>query len=169
MEATPRRLGEGVVPFVRLDGSYHRIGDRIDASDYRTEVGYGPFGFEYRQLRYTESDPEATLELAQYHALYRMSAGDYVEIDLGYGQLDITGAAHNTGGSWTVPILIHPSPHFGFEYRPSWAKINGSPITNQEVAVSIGGRFWALRGGYHWLESDSERLSGPFVGLSLRL
>ncbi|MGD8594955.1 MAG: hypothetical protein PVF82_19160 [Gammaproteobacteria bacterium] len=165
---TPKAPGEGVVPYIRLDASYNHVDDRIHASDYRAEVGYGPFGFEYRQVLYGETNPEATLELEQYHALYRMSFGDRVEIDLGYGRLDLIGMARHSGSSWTLPILIHPSPHFGIEYRPSWAKINGNSISNQELAISVGAQFWAFRGGYHWLESHEERLSGPFIGLSLR-
>ncbi len=166
---TPRAVGEGVIPYARVDGSYNRVGDDIHAADTRVEIGYGPFGFEVRQMHYTESDPDTVLDVKQYHALYRMSAGKYVEIDLGYGRLDLVGVSHNSGGSWTLPILIHPSTRFGIEYRPSWASINGNSVSDQELAISLGDRFWAVRGGYHWLESPADRLSGPFIGLSLRL
>lgn len=165
----PRLLGEGLIPYARLDGSYNRISSHIEATDWRGEIGYGPFGFEFRDMRYTESNPDDELKLTEYHALYRMSPSDYAEIDLGYGQLDIMGNAHNTGGSWTLPILIHPTPHFEIEYRPSWANVNGNDIRNHELAIGGGGRFWAVRAGYHWLETQNTRLSGPFIGLSLRL
>ena len=166
--ATPRNPGEGVIPFARVDVSYHYVNSRVHALSGRGEVGYGPFGFEARTARYSESEPDATLDIVQYHFLYRMSLEDHVELDIGYGEYELSGVADNIGPSGTLHLLIYPSEQIGIELRPSWASINGNSISDHEMAMSYGGRYWAARAGYHWLTSPSTSLSGPFVGLSLR-
>lgn len=166
--ATPRTLGEGVIPYARLDMSYNRVSSDVYAMSARAEIGYGPFGFEVRRASYSETDPGASLDVQQYHVLYRMSLEDHVELDLGLGEYELNGVAQNSGKSSTVHLLIHPSEQFGIEVRPSWATINGNGIRDHELAISYGERFWAARAGYHWLESPAASLNGPFVGFSVR-
>ena len=97
-----------------------------------------------------------------------MSVGSVFEVDLGYGRMELIGMQHNSGGSFTLPVLFHPTTAFGIEYRPSWAAINGNSLENHEIALEFGDRFWALRAGYRWLRSPGDQLSGPFAGISVR-
>ena len=164
----PRALGEGMIPFARIDVSYNRITSQIHATSERAEIGYGPFGFEARRAHYSESEPDASLDVMQYHFLYRMSLGDNVELDLGMGRYELSGVSSSSGGSSTVHILVYPTERFGMEYRPSWANINGNGIRDHELAISYGDKFWSARAGYHWLESPGSSLNGPFAGFSFR-
>lgn len=166
--ATPRSPGDGVIPFARVDVSYNHVNSRVYAVSGRGEIGYGPFGFEARKARYSETDPNASMDIVQYHFLYRMSLEDHVEMDIGFGEYELSGTSDNIGPSSTLHLLIYPSEQIGIEFRPSWARINGNSIRDHEVAVSYGKRYWAARAGYHWLASPSTSLSGPFVGFSLR-
>jgi hypothetical protein len=163
-----RKPGEGVIAYARLDVSLLRVSSRISGDDTRAELGFGPIGIAGRTTRYREEDPKAELDVNQYHLLYRMSAGDRLEITVGYGRLRLEGLSSTAGDSRTASILFYPTRHVGFEYRPSLATVNGNRITDHELAVSFGDLFWAARIGYRRLESPSERLDGPFIGLSIR-
>lgn len=165
----PRQPGDALIPYVRVDTSEHRISSNLHAVDARTEVGYGPIGFSTRKLRYSEASSGANLELWQNHVLYRMSAAEVFEIDLGYGHVHVRGLADSSGTSWTLPVFFHPRPQWGVEYRPVWMSIRGTQTIDDELAVSIGDHFWAVRAGYHRLRSPAERLQGAFIGFSLRL
>lgn len=168
-DVTPRELGDRVIPFVRFDAYYNRVDSDIYAHSERVEVGYGPFAFQARALQYRESDPSASLDIKQHHWLYRMSLGDSVELDLGLGGYEISGVSTNSGGSSTVHLLIYPNEYLGIELRPSWATVNGNEISDHELGITYGERYWSVFAGYHWLETSGSSLNGPFVGFSLRL
>lgn len=51
------------------------------------EAGFGPVGMHARHTIHDEENPDDELELINWHLLYRMSLGPYVEIDLGVGAL----------------------------------------------------------------------------------
>jgi hypothetical protein len=167
--ATPRVLGERVIPFVRVDVSYSRIASDIYAFSEHAEIGYGPFGFQARAAQYRETDPDASLNIKQHHWLYRMSLGDKVELDLGLGGYELSGVSTNSGGSSMIRLLIYPTERFGIELHPSWATINGNSISDHEMALTYGDRYWSALVGYHWLEGPGSSLNGSFVGFSLRL
>lgn len=174
---TPREPGDALLVKARADLAAQHVDQRTTSLDLRVEAGYGPWAVQGRRTRFREDLPGATnataeLEVRQAHFLYRMAAGDYAELGLGYGRMQIVGLASHSGESVTVPLLIHPSPYWGFEYRPSWAIINGNTLRDQEFALLLGLPFASLRAGYRRLESsvgkDGQRLAGPFVGVSLR-
>lgn len=168
-DATPRELGDGVIPFVRFGAYYSRVDSNIHAYSEREELGYGPFAFQVRALHYRESDPPASLDIKQQHWLYRMSLGDSVELDLGLGGYEISGESTNSGGVPPSISLIYPNEHLGIELRPSWATVNGNEISDHELDITYSERYWSAHAGYHWLETSDSSLNGPFVGVSLRL
>jgi len=164
----PREPGESVIVYARLDVSLLQVSSRIFGNDVRAELGYGPVGFAARTTRFREDNPSAELDASQYHLLYRMSAGDRGEIALGYGRFRLEGLSSTAGSSGTVSVLFYPTRHVGFEYRPSFSTLNGNRITDHEFSVNFGDLFWAARIGYRRLEGPSERLDGPFFGVSVR-
>lgn len=168
-DATPREMGERVIPFVRFGAYYSRVDSDIHAHSERVELGYGPFAFQARGVHYTESDPPASLDIKQHHWLYRMSLGDSVELDLGLGGYEISGASTNSGGSSTIHLLIYPNEHLGIELRPSWATLNGNEISDHELDITYSEKYWSVLAGYHWLETSDSSLNAPFVGFSLRI
>ena len=167
-ERIVRKHGEALVPFLRLDTMYQEVETDVTARDYLIIVGYGAVGFQVRSTVYEEKEPPDKLRLAEYHALYRMSLGNHVEIDLGAGAMVLKGIQENSGFSVTVPVLIHPSDHYGFEFRPVWSSINENDIQDFDVAVLFGWRYVSVKAGYRWVRSPHQSLDGPEMGVSLR-
>jgi len=164
----PRKSGEALVPLVRFDLSFQNVESDITAWDARFEAGYGPFAFQFRRTVYDEQDPAASLTIRQYHALYRMSFGSRLEIDIGAGTSVLDGLQENSGFSMTAPVLFHPSHSFGLEFRPVWSTINENDIQDFDLAVLAGWRYASLRAGYRWVRSPNQSLDGPHIGISLR-
>lgn len=165
----PTRLsGEALIPFFRFDLSYQDVKPDVSAWDYRIEAGYGSVGFQARRSVYTERNPRDTLETRQYHALYRMSLDKTLEIDGGLGVLEVRGQEDNTGLSITVPVLYHPSEHYGLELRPAWSSINANTISDIDLALVLGLRYASLRVGYRLVRSRDVSLDGPYTGVALR-
>ena len=164
---TARELGEPLIPMARVDASYQYIDSDLYATDARAEVGFGLFGFQYRRSDFEESDPNDSLVIKQWHGLYRMSFGDYVEVDLGYGRLRLEGNAVSEGSSYTMPVHIHLNEYLGFEWRPAWSSINGSNIREDDVAILLLYRYTSLRLGYRSLKAQDVKLDGPYMGLAV--
>ncbi|MBA4366380.1 MAG: hypothetical protein C0403_01935 [Desulfobacterium sp.] len=164
-----RKLGQALIPIFRVDLCYQNVESDVEALDLRTEVGYGPVSIQARTTHYIEDQPDDNIDIHQAHLLYRMSIGDVFEIDLGMGGMILEGDDNNSGISFTTPFLYHPKDYFGIEFRPSWSSIKGNIIKDYDLDLLLGWRFISFRAGYRWLKSENESLSGPFVGLSLRI
>ncbi len=163
----PRRSGDILIPFARVDLGYQDVDTHIEAYDIRGEAGYGPFAIQARKTLFKEEEPQDELELIQVHALYRMSLGNRLEVDLGMGSMRLKGDADNSGFSFTTPIQFYPIKHLGFEFRPAWSTINNVNIGDYDVALVGSWRFVSVRGGYRRLKAGSQVLDGPQAGLSL--
>jgi hypothetical protein len=172
----PRQDGEALISRLRVDAGRQRIDSATDAWDLRIEAGDGALGVQGRLTRYREeladSPPAASrLDFRQAHVLYRMS-GEFLEVDLGIGMLQMSGRDTHSALSFTVPVLIHPVPWLGIEYRPAWARIAIHAVRDQELALMLGGRFASLRLGYRRVDTDGGTtgavLQGPFMGVSIR-
>lgn len=163
----PRRPGDILIPYARLDLGYQDVDATVDARDIRGEIGYGPFAVQARRTLYEEQAPQDKLELIQIHGLYRMSLGNHVEVDLGMGSMRLKGNADNSGFSVTTPILIYPVKHFGIEVRPAWSSINNVNVGDFDVALVGSRRFVSVRGGYRRLKAGSQVLDGPQAGVSV--
>lgn len=164
----PRKTGEASLPFFRLDFGYQDVDTGGHAFDYRLEFGYGPFAIQARDTRFDVPGSADEHDLVQIHALYRMSYAALVEIDLGLGVLIVDQPEHEESVSFTIPILMHPSDHVGFEFRPAWSKVSGERITDYDLNLLLGARYVSLRVGYRWVESVSDTYNGPQIGVALR-
>jgi len=164
---TPREFGDPAIPFARIDVNYQSVSSDIDALDSRLELGFGPFGVQYRRTKYDEDDPDDSLTIEQWHGLYRMSFGDDLEIDLGYGRFTLEGNATSRGSSFTLPVLYRPTKNIGIEWRPTWSSINGSDINDHDLGIHFRYQIAALRVGYRWLEAGEADLNGPYIGLAM--
>ncbi len=167
-ERIARKPGEALVPFLRLDTMYQEVETDVTAWDYLMIVGYGALGFQVRYTVYSEKEPADKLRFAEYHALYRMSLGNHVEVDLGAGAIVLKGAQENSGFSVTAPVFYHPSDHYGFEFRPVWSSVNENSVQDFDVAALFGSRYASIRVGYRWVMSPHKSLDGPEIGVSLR-
>ena len=164
-EIAPRRRGEPLIPLARVDLSYQAVEADVQAIHLQTELGYGPLGVHVDATRYREREPDDTLTLIRSLALYRMSLGGRVELDLGLGALTLPGDTTTTRALGSLPLRIHPSQHWGLELRPSWAE----RVNDYDLALMLNRDFASLKLGYRWTHSPSESLDGPYVGLSFRL
>lgn len=143
----PRRTGEASLPFFRLDFGYQDMDTSGHAFDYRLEFGYGPFAIQARDTRFDVPGSADEHDFVQLHALYRMSYAALVEIDLGLGALTVDQPEHRQAFSMTIPILIHPSDHYGLEFRPAWSNVSSERITDYDLNLLLGARYVSLRIG----------------------
>jgi hypothetical protein len=164
----PRQAGEALIPFVRLDVGYQWLKNDITAVDVRGEVGHSLVGLQVRHTRYEEKVSKDNLNITEAHGLYRMSLGNYVELDFGIGTMILAGAEIHNGFSMTTPILVHPTDWLGLEVRPVWATIADNELLDVEAAVLLGWRYASLKAGYRWFRSENQKLDGPEVGVALR-
>ena len=160
----PRSLGDPLLPFARLDFVYQNVESDIDALDLRAEAGYGPIGAHFNITRYREQSPSDYVNLIRVLGLYRMSFGSHVETDIGCGSVTLRGEESMTQFLFSIPILIHPSDHWGMEFRPAWS----TDLSDYDLAGLLTYRHASLKVGYRWVASRHESLNGPYGGVSVR-
>lgn len=166
MGLTPRRAGEPLLPFLRIDAAFRPVDSDIHAWDFRSEAGYGPIAIQYNEIRYHEHSASDNMRITQCYGLYRLTAGSSCEIDLGVGQMTLHGNTRTTQGSVTIPILYHPrNERLGIEFRPAWA----DTISDYDLALLYSWQYSSLKAGYRWVNSPNYSLSGPYLGVSVRL
>lgn len=168
IEVAPRRPGEALIPFARLDAAHQFVAGDVSALDIRAEAGYAMAAVQVRRTDYREKEPKDDLATTGVHVLYRMSFGDHFEMDIGLGALVLQRGGSRSGFSFTLPFLVHPSDHYGIEFRPAWSDVGGSTIEDYDVAFLGGWRHLSARAGYRWVRGGFGRLDGPEFGVSVR-
>jgi len=162
-----RSTGEPLIPLLRLDMSYQNVESDVAALDARVELGYGPLGIQYRYTTYREDEPDDTLDVTQFHFLYRMSFMATMGIDVGVGVFTVEGNEENSGFSLTLPIHAHSSKGWGMEFRPALADINDTTIEDYALGFFLSRRYVMFQAGYRWLSANTTSLNGPYAGFSL--
>jgi len=161
----PRHSGDQLLAFARVDTAYRSVARDIDCLDLRSELGYGPLGFQYNVSHFRESHPTDSLTVSEIYGLYRMSPSSKVEIDLGLGTMHVMGNGSTGMVSWTLPILIQSTDHFGVEFRPAWAE----RLNDYDLAMLYHTRHLSLKAGYRWMITPHDSLNGPYAGVSMGL
>lgn len=167
-DITPRMTGDPLIPYARFDTHYLNANNGIRAVDLKLELGYGPAAVEIRRTRFSESYPADELKLAYIHALYRMSLGDKVGFNMGFGRATLEGDNINSGSSFTFPLLIHWSKNLGIETRYTASVINGNSLIDKDIALVLTHSATALTLGYRSVSTPGSTIRGPFAGLSVR-
>lgn len=164
-----RERGSPRIPFIRLDAAYQDVDTNIESLHFRLEGGYGPVALEVKHSAFDEygEDP-ASLEISQWHALYRMSLGPRIECDIGLGSMTLHGDFKTSGASITLPIAYHAPEYFSLELRPAWGDFDEADVFDVELAGMLNIKHLSLRGGYRWMKAGGVELSGPFAGFSLQ-
>jgi len=157
-----RQPGEATIPFARMDLSYHPISSDVSAISYRLEGGYAAWALVLENTAFTETNPKDSLDLNRIYGLYRMSLGDMVELDFGLGSMEVKGDSSNSYLYLSTPILIHPDPLWGFEFRPAWA----GGVSDYDTAFMLKHEFVGVKLGYRSISTRSESLSGFYLGVS---
>ncbi len=161
-----RETGEPTLPIIQIDSKYLYVNPDISAWDGSLEVGYGAFGFNYRNTYFTERNPSDNLTIAQYHLLLRLSETRSFEWGIGMGSIIMRGNEQNYGFSLTTPIKIYPNESFGIKLKPTYNWINGNYISDFDLAIVLLKRYGSLELGYRFLECNGQNLGGAYVGLA---
>lgn len=175
----PHRLGEPVLVFARFDGVYQTVETNVDARDYYAQIGYEAFGLDVRHTRYAETNPSDHLDVYRIHGLFRLGGASesgmlgqagqsFWEVDVGLGYVELDGNNRQGAFSITLPILVYPSKHWGFEFRPAWATINESTLQDYDLSTHFLLSYVGVKVGYRWLKSPNLDLSGPYIGAVTR-
>lgn len=167
---TPWSYNPVLTPAFRLDGSYQNVESDVEALDFRTELGFGWAGFQGRFTHYEEDYPDDDLWMVYLHGLFRVPMGDSVQMSIGPGAIILDGDDENSGFSLTSSFLVYPQESVGIEFRPTWSWIeDGEDIDDYDLSVVWGGRHFAARAGYRWVDSDDTvSLDGPYIGATFR-
>lgn len=167
-EVIPREWGEITVPVARFEGGLQSCHGDVTARDVQGEIGFGPFALQGRKTFFEEKTPAATLDLFQWHFLYRMTGTRHFEMDYGFGGGSLKGTNRTSGFSFTLPIRIQTTRWLGFEFRPSWTSFGENSVGDYDLRVSFSKSIFALDIGYRWIRAGSEHLQGPRFGVGTR-
>jgi len=162
---TPRRSGESLLPFARLDFAYQAPDSTIDVFDYRAEVGYAQYGLSFQRSYFYENNAGQDTDkmwLTQVDFLYRMSFGSNVEIDFSIGSYETRGNTTIDSVSVGFPTKVQFNEHLSFEFRPTWA----DGISDYEMSIYAGWDYAKFKVGYRWLSVGNAELNSPFAGVS---
>ena len=162
-----RQPGAALIPILRMDLDYQYVDSDIEALGLHAEAGYGALAVQGRQTRFEEDNGDG-LNVTTLAGLLRASMGDSVELDLALGAVQFDGEEEHWGFSVGTPILVHYNEHIGFEYRPTWSRINGNSIREGDLALLLGLDHLSLKIGYRTLRSPNLELDGPYAGVSVR-
>jgi hypothetical protein len=162
-----RENGSPDLPFLRTDFNYHRVHSGIDGFDGRVEVGYGPFGLQYRNTHFSENSPQDDMTISYIHGLYRVSGSSAFEFDTGLGAMTLEGEDRNSGPSITFPINIYPHPNLNIRLVPTWSDIHGNGVGDYDGSVAYVHKYFSLRFGFQRIQTHDEVLQGPYAGFSI--
>ena len=162
-----RKHGEPLIPQYRFDSHYQQANSDITSKDFRFEYGQGPFGVQLRNTLMHESDENDDLRLSQIHALYRMSFGNHVGINMGIGVSQLVGNNRSTTLSFAFPIYFHPNKHFGFEIKTGMHFFDNAGILDLDYAALFRHKYFSLSMGYRELIKSGVDIAGPYAGIAL--
>ena len=161
----PREAGDALLPVARADATTAWLTEDVQAYSIGGEIGWGPVAITGSYTTLQESNPDDELEIGSVSLALRMSLGSYVGLDLSGGWGDIEG---ESGFILSLPLRIHPSPYYGFEFRPAWLFVNDTTFDDYRLVAMGGLPFVSVQAGLQIYRTESVDLVGPTVGLTGR-
>lgn len=161
----PREAGDALLPVARADATVAWLTDDVMAYSIGGEIGWGPLAVVGSYTTLQESNPDDELEIGTVALALRMSLGSYVGLDISGGWGDIEG---ESGFVLSLPLRIHPSPYYGFEFRPVWLFINETAFEEYRLVAMGGLPFVSVQAGLQIYRTESVDLVGPTVGITGR-
>ena len=160
-------IGTPILPTISLDTDYQHVDSDLYSINNRVEIGFGPFGFQYKELRYFEKEPKDQLKIYQFNYLHRMSDGKFIRVDLGLGSLTLEGNEKNTGFSLLAPIYVFLPKRWSLFLRPNWGWIHTNTLQDYKLGFLFSQDYYSFQAGYRFVKSGEETLNGPFCGFNL--
>jgi len=162
----PRKNGQRLVPFFRLDALFGDLESDIELQDYTAETGYGALSFSYRYSRFVEESPSDKLVLDQYFFNYRMTLGDRTQLDLGFGTYGLKGDQDLSDSAFRLGFAWIGDSHLGVEYNYVFTEGDRLKVNDQELALLYSHDYISLKTSYRIINGGSADLRGPAIGLS---
>lgn len=151
-----------------VDFAYQNLESGIFGLDTNFQLRLKRVNIESRFTRYIETSPYDTLDVFQLKVVYPIRLGRSLTIGGALGIYQLAGNGTNTGGSFGFPISYKaPGSKWEFGMTPSWTNINGNTITDIDYRVSYRNRKTNFFAGHRAINTGSQLLSGPYIGLGL--
>ncbi len=163
---TSRKVGEIMIPEYRIDYHFQKANADIQSSDLRFESGKGLYGAQVRSTLLSESGLNNRLWLNQIHALYRMSFGDYVGMNMGIGAVQLIGKKSKTSLSMSFPLYFHPWKHIGFEIKTNMHFFENAAILDRDYSAIFTEKRVSISFGYRELKKIGLDIKGQYIGFS---
>jgi hypothetical protein len=165
-----RTTGDPVLPSLRLDEGYQRVGNSAQGFSSKVQAGYAMLGADVEFLRYWQRRPAAaTLDFGEAEGLVRLADRPSFKADFAYGYRETTGGrglAPQLGASFGEYSEDGP----GLEADLRWTRIQTATVLGDWRARFLwrfpGGPL-SVWGGYRGLRLENGHRDGPEAGLTL--
>lgn len=153
-----------------IDVAYQSVEPGLYGLDSRFEARFGLINIDGRFTRYVETSPFDTLDVIQANLVFPVRLGRSFTVGGGLGVYQLAGNSINTGGSFGLPISYKaPGSKWVFGLTPLWVNINGNTITDVDFRVSYRASRMNFFAGHRAIDTGSQLLSGPYIGLGINL
>lgn len=151
---------------VTFDAAYQNIEPGIFGLDTSMQARFRLINIEGRFTRYVETSPSDILDVSQLKVVYPMRLGRSFTVGGALGIYNLAGNNSNTGISFALPLSYQaPDSNWEFGMTPLWTSINGNSITDVDYRISYRTSKTNYFAGHRAINTGSQLLSGPYVGL----
>lgn len=164
-----RTTGDQVLPSLRLDEGYQRVGNAAQGSSSRIQAGYAMLGGDVEFARYWQRQAPARLDYGEAEGLLRLSDRPSFKADFAYGYRETTGGrglAPQVGASFGEYSNDGP----GLEGDLRWTRLQSTTVLGDwraRIVWRFAGGPFSVFGGYRGLRLENGRRDGPEAGLTL--
>lgn len=157
-------------PLVTVDLAYQYMEPGIFGLDSSFKLRLKWVNIEGRFTRVVETSPYDILDVSQLNVVFPIRLSRSLTVGGSVGLYQLAGNNTNTGGSIGMPITYKaPGSKWEFAMTPLWTNINGNYITDVDYRVSYRKGNTNFFTGHRGIDTGSQLLSGPYVGVGLNL
>ena len=163
---TKRKPGSPLLPTFRITGTWQSIYPDLEGRDFSVEAGYSLFSAQYRRTAFVESGTRDELTLSYGVASYRLSYGNSIELNLGFGAAELKGNKKTSGSTVVFPIIWKPAEHYALSFWQAYTTFNTVPLTDLDLSFMYVNSGLSAEIGYRSVSNPASDLSGPYIGIS---
>lgn len=162
-----RERGELLLPILRVESSFLYDDARRGAYGTLIEGGWGFLGARANYWDHFDVSTDDHVAMITWHLLYRATFGEYLEIDLGGGGIEIGGDNEKHGGSGVFGVRWRPDERLSVEYFRSWHDIEREDYSEHDLAFRVNLEGVHFKLGYRYLGLPERNLKGPYAGIGV--